>query len=590
MFKKFLPYILMTGGLFLITVFSSHAESFFALANKTEEGNMIQTIFLISIMFLLSFLAFNFTRNTIIPSFVAAILVGVASHSFLKPIIEEKEILSLVVSLGATIILFNGGLETSFLNFRKLFAKIISLSFLGLLLTAFLFSLCLSILSSVLNLNLSLATIILLGAVLASTDPAAIIPILKQLRFNKKEVKDIIISESAVTDVTGTLLTVAFITAFTVAGNNFQTIGEVYKFLFSATTGIFLLKEVFFGIIFGVGGYYLLVFLTWLKKRQGQEFEADAIFFLFIPMVIFALAVIFGGSGYLAAFVAGLLFYSNDHLHHSEKYFNQTIEGILKPAIFLLLGALVNIQELISFAWIGILIALIFMFIIRPIAVFVSFGPFYFKKEGRFSIRELLFISFVRETGAIPAMLLTTIASLGIVGLDGFVAIGMWVILATLIIEPPLTPLIAKILKVAEPITELVPAKLVVSSGQMVVLGSRGHSFVERLSKVADWAIKHNIVKIVLLHCPEDKYTEKFVKETEVVAKEEFKNVNKKLEQNGHKTIQFSFLSCRGFLQDNISNLASQKNNISMVFVGKSILDYRLSDIKNLNLPFYFLE
>ena len=82
----------MICGLFLISVLSNHAENFFVLANKAEEGKMIQTIFLISLMFLLSFLAFNFTRKTIIPSFVAAILVGVASHSFLKPIIDEKEI------------------------------------------------------------------------------------------------------------------------------------------------------------------------------------------------------------------------------------------------------------------------------------------------------------------------------------------------------------------------------------------------------------------------------------------------------------------------------------------------------------------
>jgi cell volume regulation protein A len=66
------------------------------------------------------------------------------------------------------------------------------------------------------------------------------------------------------------------------------------------------------------------------------------------------------------------------------------------------------------------------------------------------TIRELLFISFVRETGAIPAVLLVTAVARMTTPVDGLVEIGMWVILLTLVIAPPLTPYVARRLGVAD--------------------------------------------------------------------------------------------------------------------------------------------
>ena len=67
--------------------------------------------------------------------------------------------------------------------------------------------------------------------------------------------------------------------------------------------------------------------------------------------------------------------------------------------------------------------------------------------------RQVLFLSWIRETGAIPAVLLVTVASQMIPGTAPLVPIGMWVILTTLIVQPPLTPLIAKRLMIADEVT-----------------------------------------------------------------------------------------------------------------------------------------
>lgn len=589
MMKKITPFLFLLVALAVTATISNYADSIFSIFNHGSEATLITTFFIIATIFFLNFVIFNLALSSSIPSFVVAIFFGIFSSHFLKPIISQHELLGTFVAFGATLILFSGGLEIPFRSFKKMVLKVLSLSFPGLFITAFLFSLILGGVSKLLNLDLSLPVIILLGAILASTDPAAIIPVLKQLRFTKRSTKDIIISESAVTDVTGTLLTIAFATIL-LTGHDFGSVTEGYRALFTAETGITLLKEVVFGIFFGIGGYLLLHFLTILKKRQNQEFEADAAFFLFVPLLIFALALAFGGSGYLAAFIAGLLYALTEHLHHTEKYFNHTIEGFLKPAIFLLLGALVDLRELIQYMDIGIIMALVFMFIIRPISVFIALGPFSFFGKDRLGWRELLFISFIRETGAIPAVLLVTIASVGIAGLDGLVPIGMWVILATLVIEPPLTPLIAKLLKVAEPIAGNNTLAVHKGSDSMAILGSRGNSFVARLPKAVAWSLRHNISKITLLHCLEDKYTPELAKEIGARAEAEFAKINEALEKEQKPKINFTYVSCTGFLQDNIDALAKKESNVSVIFVGRKILDYRLKDIKQLTVPFYFLD
>lgn len=582
--KKIQPLMIVLISLLFVASLSVYAEAVSAFFNYAGENGMLLYFFIITVIFLLNFVIFNLSITSSIPSFVVAIFFGIAGSAFLKPIVENETILGAFVTFSAVLILFGGGLEIHFNNFKKLLGKILSLSFIGLFLTAFLFSIFVFFLGKIFG-GLGVVTAVLLGAILASTDPAAIIPVLKNLRFKNSSIKDIVISESAVTDVTGTLLTVVFL-GILASGKTFNSVFGSYFGFFSVGTGEALFKEIIFGIIFGALGFVLLHFLKAVKKRQDKEHEADAAFFLFVPIFTFIMAAAFGGSGYLAAFTAGLLFSLTEKLQHTENFFNHSIEGFLKPAIFLLLGAMVDIKSLITYAPIGILAALAFMFIIRPIAVFLSLLPFNLSEKEKMSWREMLFISFVRETGAIPAVLLVTVASSGITGAEGLIPVGMWVILATLIIEPPLTPYVAKYLGVGELIKD--EDKISIKHDKpVVVLASRGYSFVKRMERVFNLAMARGVNKIILLHCPEDKYTD----ELEINAKKKaeifFEELKNKFNRND---FQLEFVGRKGFLQENIESLADHYNNISCVFVGKKMLDYRLAEVKNLNIPFYFID
>ena len=395
-----------------------------------------------------SFVSFYATWKTPLPSFVVAIALGIAGHNLFAPIIADRTLLATLVTGCAAMVLFGGGLEMPLRNFLRLVVKIAWLAIPGVLVTGFAFSFLAGGAAHWLDLALAPAVVILLGAVLASTDPAAIIPVLEHVKFKRRDTKDIVVAESALNDVIGTLLTSAF---FKLSLGTL-TLAAAYESLAGIGTLRFLTEQVVFGVAFGVLGFGLLWLLAKLKQQHGAaHFGADQVYFLAAPILSFVGASLFGGSGFLATFMAGLLFESEEHMGAIENFFFQVIDGVAKPVIFVLLGALVDLHALLAYAPIGILLALIFMFVVRPAMVFLMLGAYALRRDqGRLGFNELLFISFVRETGAIPAVLLVTAVARVTAPLSGLVEIGMWVILLTLILAPPFTPWVARKLGVAE--------------------------------------------------------------------------------------------------------------------------------------------
>jgi potassium/hydrogen antiporter len=395
---------------------------------------------------LCSFASFYATRGTPLPSFVVAIALGMAGHALFAPVVANPVLLSSLVTGSAAIILFGGGLEMPLRDFLRLIVKIVLLALPGVLITGFALSYTIWGLSSAFGTGVGIAVIVLLGAILASTDPAAIIPVLQGVQFRRTAPRDLVIAESALNDVAGALLTTVFL-KLPLAG---MTIAAAYAALATPETGRFLAEQAGYGVLLGLVGYVMLYLLSRIKRSHAAQFGADQVYFLATPLVAFAGATAFGGSGFLAAFVAGLLFDTEAHMEEIEAFFNQVIDGIAKPLIFVLVGALVDVDALIAYAPIGILAALVFMFVIRPAMVFLMLGAYTLVPGGRgMTVKELLFVSFVRETGAIPAVLLVTAVARLQGATGGLVEIGMWVILLTLVLAPPLTPYVARRLGVA---------------------------------------------------------------------------------------------------------------------------------------------
>ena len=574
--------IVVTGIWFLSPVFAIGMDS--VISEFQGESQMLFFLTSITLIFALGYLAYELAKPTVIPSFVLAIFVGMAARDVFAHVTNHTALLSMLITTGAVLILFGGGIETPFQQFKQSIGPILSLALIGTIINAFLFSLVLSALASWMNIVLPLPAIVLLGAAIASTDPAAIIPSFGTLFFIKPRVKHIAISESAINDVVGAVLVSIFL-AIVLSGTVPESVADAYMMLLKKESLTLIIQTLSIGLSVGCIGF--LFFSLWSKWKEHVQIDpgSDAALFLAIPLFSYTFATIFGGSGLLATFITGLLLQVRAHFRHVEHYFNHTIEGFMKPMMFMLLGAMVNPVELLAVAKIGIISGLIFMFVLRPLIVFITLLPFTFGKK-KMSIAELLFLSFVRETGVIPAVLLITIYLSGIEGAETVMAIGLWVILLTLIVEPPLTPCIARKLGLARKKIDAPERRHV---GPVAVLCSRGYSFPERMETVVKWAVAHSVENIVLLHCPEDKYSEKFITDVRSRALKLFTAMNKKLVQSGLRERTFEFLDGPGLLQDNIDALIAA-GDVSIIFVGTKMLDYRLEDVKRLNVPFYFME
>lgn len=579
-------YLLIAGLLAASWLFSVKAPVLFGTVGAIHSGgSLLVVLFEIVLIFVFGFLAYEVSKPTVIPSFVLAVLIGMIQRGNLAVIVGNTEMLTALTTLGAIFILFGGGLDTPFARFRELIGPILSIAFIGTLVTALLFSLILSTVSPLLGVALPVGAVILIGAALSSTDPAAIIPSFKSLVFRNPRMKYIAVSESAINDVVGAVLTGVFLSLL-IGGLSPHSIVEPYLHLLSAETGMEVIAELLIGTAAGVGGFLILFAWNRWKARGRTGGEADAALFLAVPLLCYMAATLLGGSGFLAVFVSSLLFHIEEHFQHVEHYFNHTIEGFMKPLIFMLLGATVDPAGLLQVAGLGIVMGLLFMFVIRPIAVFLTLCPFMAGRH-KLTVRELLFLSFVRETGVIPAVLLVGLRVSGIEGADTAVAVGLWVILLTLIVQPPLTPFVARSLGIATDVSSFPVRK---RRGAAAVLCSRGLSFIDRMDTVVEWADKHAVSSVVLLHCPEAKYAEDMMKGIRKRAETLFDALNAERKAKGKKPIAFEFIGRQGLLQDNIEQLLREDDDVSIVFVGSKMLDYRLEDVKKLSVPFIFVR
>ncbi len=389
-----------------------------------------------------------FAPKTAIPSFVWAVLFGMALQVPLYALTMNLEALKMVVELLAAFVLFAGGVEVPIKNFKKYFAPIATLSLAGTVLTVMLFAYVLSGLTGFFDIQVSIVTILVVAAILASIDPTAIIPTLDQLHFRKPFLRDIAVSESAVNDVVGTILTRFFlVAALGATAGAMVTVEDGLAPLFTRTVLDSFALEIVWGVLVGLLGAKILS--IWGKSVRETHWSDPALFFA-VPIFCFALGSIAGGSGFLAAFVAGLLFEAKAETKIVRNFFEKLVDGFMKPVIFLLLGALVALDVMVDTMAIGVLAALVFMFIVRPAVVFSSLMPWMSRHNALLTWREVMFLSFIRETGAIPAVLILTAVAAGIVHAEFVFAIGMWVILLTLTIEPPFTPLLARYLGITK--------------------------------------------------------------------------------------------------------------------------------------------
>ena len=340
---------------------------------------------------------------------------------------------NLILTFGSAFILFEGGKEINLRVLNKVKITVGMLATVGVVISTLIVGL-----ASGKVFGLPILTALLLGAVIASTDPAALIPVFKQVTI-KDKIKQ---TESAFNDAVGAILVSTLLAVVT--SGEFSAIESIKELVISTVVGIGT------GIIVG----YILTALV-SDKRVGIFHSYAPIMSVLKVALAYEIATMLHGSGYMAVFIAGLIsgnkklfgLWIPDVDFHSDHCFSENIGSLARMAIFVVLGTQVNLEALAKYWAPSLLIVFVLMFIARPVVVLIAT---IFDKNAKWSFREKLFMMWVRETGVIPAALSGIIVSMKVPGYEIISSVVFMTILITLIVQASTTKLVAKKLGVLE--------------------------------------------------------------------------------------------------------------------------------------------
>lgn len=369
-----------------------------------------------------------------IPDVVVFLLVGMLlgpGVSGLVDIKADSTINQLIMIFGSSYILFDGGASIRLKVLKEVWITILVISTVGVLITA-----AITGVAAWYFLGLAPVVALLLGTVIASTDPATLVPVFKQVHI-KDRVAQTVMSESAFNDAMGAILT------FTVLGVALGA-GE-----FSAGDALTdLLKQSLLGIVIGgTLGYLAAVFIS--HEKFGFLAEFAPVVTLMAVIAAYMGADGMHASGFMAVFVFGIMMGNQESLGFKltpqegnllEDYV-MTTAFIMRMFIFILLGAQVDFGLMNQYLLSGVAVVVVFMLVARPVTVFLCALP---DRRAKWSFKELLFMCWTRETGVIPGALAGMLVGMKAPGAQIIASVTFIAILMTILIQATTTKWLAK--------------------------------------------------------------------------------------------------------------------------------------------------
>lgn len=383
-----------------------------------------------SVLFLLSIFASKAASFLRVPALLIFILVGILAGSEGPGGIYYDDAWSaqFLGVLALAFIIFSGGLHSSWSQIAPVLRSGITLSTLGVFLTAVLLGLFAHFF-----LGFSILVGFLLGAIVSSTDAAAVFSILGADGSRLKgRLKELLEFESASNDPMAIILTISFIHLITNPGSS------VWGMVF------LLVKQMSLGTLLGFAMGKVIIFIV-NRLRLGYE-GLYPVLMLALIVFTYGLTASIGGSGFLAVYIAGFMVGGSEFVN--KKSIMRFIDGIawlFQIIMFVVLGLLVFPSQLFSVALSGLAVALFLMFVARPVGIFISLLP------AKFNMREKTFISWVGLRGAVPIILATFPLLAGIPEAHMLFNLVFFVVITSVLLQGPTLPFVARWLGVNVP-------------------------------------------------------------------------------------------------------------------------------------------
>ena len=393
------------------------------MLEHTMPTSIEAVLIIFSTLTILSILTIKLSVRFGIPSLVLFLVIGMLAGSdgpgglyFDNP--------ALVQSLGVialVFILFSGGLETEWEGVRPVLWSGLSLSTIGVFLTAVSVGWFVSVVQ-----GLSFLEGLLLGAIVSSTDAAAVFMVLRARNAKiPKKLANLLELESGSNDPMGVVLTLAIIQLLTNPGTSF---GELFGFFVVQMT---------VGAVLGVAmGELIRWTLNTLKLELTGIYPVLTVAF---ALLTYGVTAELKGSGFLAVYLAGLFLRRRPVAHRrSLVQFHDGLAWLMQIAMFIILGLQVFPARLLPIAGIGLLVALFLIFIARPLSVHISLV------SSNLSFREQMLVAWVGLRGAVPIVLATFPVLAGIQQADTIFHLVFFIALTSVLVQGPPIPWIAR--------------------------------------------------------------------------------------------------------------------------------------------------
>lgn len=398
------------------------------------------SLLVISILFLLSIIVGKASSRFGVPALLLFLCIGMIFGSGGFGIeFNNFSIAQIIGTVALCIILFSGGMDTNIEEIRPVMKQGVLLATLGVFLTALITGLLIWLVLGMTfkSASIGLLTSLLLASTMSSTDSASVFSILRSKDLHlKNNLRPMLELESGSNDPMAYVLVITLIEVIKMdsSPNYWWAIG-------------ILVMQLCVGAIAGfVFGKLALHVINRLKIDNPSLYPILVFTFC---IFIFSCTYFIKGNGYLAVYIGGLVIGNASFLHkRSSLRFFDGLAWLCQLLLFLTLGLLVNLNELLDVVVPGLIISFLMIFISRPISVFLSLAPF--RKVG---FRDKVYVSWCGLRGAVPIVFAILPLVADVPNAQFIFNIVFFCTLVSLLLQGTSLPMIAKWLHLDEKVT-----------------------------------------------------------------------------------------------------------------------------------------